>query len=191
MNGYQDTLYAHSNRQYYRQGTIQGTIDFIFADASAVFQACKIIVRKPLENQVCTVTAQGRKNLTSKGALVLQGCTITAEPGYMATDPMPNPTLAAHGKSTQRTIIMQSFININIVPEGWLSWAGTFGLDTCYFGEFDNNGPGANTGRRVRWNGIKKISPQKAYGYTPGRYIQGDLWIKATGVPYDSGMMVS
>ncbi|KAJ0825495.1 putative pectinesterase [Helianthus annuus] len=77
MNGYQDTLYAHSNCQFYRPCTITGTIDFIFGDASAIFQDCKMIVRKPLDNQVCTVTAQGRTNRTSKGALVLQGCTIT------------------------------------------------------------------------------------------------------------------
>ncbi|KAM0002658.1 putative pectinesterase [Helianthus debilis subsp. tardiflorus] len=57
MNGYQDTQYAHSNRQFYRQCTITGTIDFIFGDASAVFQACKMIVRKLLDNQECTVTA--------------------------------------------------------------------------------------------------------------------------------------
>ncbi|XP_021971229.1 pectinesterase-like [Helianthus annuus] len=77
MNGYQDTLYAHSNSQFYPQCTITGTIDFIFGNASAVFQDCKMIVRKPLDNQVCTMTAQGRTNRTSKGALVLQGCTIT------------------------------------------------------------------------------------------------------------------
>ncbi|KAJ0667040.1 putative pectinesterase [Helianthus annuus] len=73
----QDTLYAHSKHQFYRPCTITGTIDFIFGDASAVFQDCKMIVWKPLDNQVCTVTAQGRTNRTSKGALVLQGCTIT------------------------------------------------------------------------------------------------------------------
>ncbi|KAI3812157.1 hypothetical protein L1987_16863 [Smallanthus sonchifolius] len=93
MDGYQDTLYAHSNRQFYRQCTITGTIDFIFGDVSAVFQCCKMIVRKPLDNQVCTVTAQGRKNHTSKGAFILQGCTITAEAAYMTTKPMPKSYL--------------------------------------------------------------------------------------------------
>ncbi|KAM0002657.1 putative pectinesterase [Helianthus debilis subsp. tardiflorus] len=78
---------------------------------------------------------------------------------------------------------MQSFIDINIAPEGWLPWAGTFGLDTCYFGECNNTGPGANTGQRVSWIGIKKISPQQAHSFTQGRYIQGDLWIKVNWYP--------
>lgn len=189
MDGYQDTLYAHSYRQFYRQCTITGTIDFVFGDAAAVFQDCKMIVRKPLDNQACMVTAQGRKDRNSKGVLVLEGCTITAEPAYMATNPMPKSYLGRPWKDYSRTIIMQSFIDRNIVPEGWSPWAGNFGLDTCYYGEFNNKGPGANTAQRVTWKGIKKISPQEAGSWTPGKYMLGDLWIKASGVPYDPGMM--
>ncbi|XP_071703064.1 pectinesterase-like [Rutidosis leptorrhynchoides] len=189
MDGYQDTLYAHSYRQFYRQCTITGTIDFIFGDAAAVFQDCKMIVRKPLDNQACMVTAQGRKDRNSKGILVLDGCKILAEPAYMATNPLPKSYLGRPWKEYSRTIIMQSFIDKHIAPEGWSPWAGTFGLDTCYYGELNNKGPGANTAQRVKWKGIKKISPQEASKYTPGKYMLGDLWIKATGVPYEPDMM--
>nr|XP_043608646.1 pectinesterase [Erigeron canadensis] len=189
MDGYQDTLYAHAYRQFYRQCTITGTIDFVFGDAAAIFQDCKMIVRKPLDNQACMVTAQGRKDRNSKGALILEGCTITAEPAYMATQPMPKSYLGRPWKEYSRTIIMQSFIDRHIVPDGWSPWLGTFGLDTCYYGEFNNRGPGANTAQRVKWKGIKKISLQEATSYTPGKFLLGDLWVKATGVPYNPGMM--
>nr|XP_043639755.1 pectinesterase-like [Erigeron canadensis] len=190
IDGYQDALYAESQRQFYRHCTIRGTVDFIFGDAQAVFQDCKIIVRKPLENQVCVVTAQGRSNPTSKGALIIQGCTITAEPAYMATNPMPKSYLGRPWGIYSTTIIMQSFIDRNIDPEGWSPWDETrAGLDTCHYAEFDNRGPGANTAQRVNGKGIKKISPQEADSYTPGKYINGGLWIKPARVPYDPGMM--
>ncbi|KAL4570345.1 hypothetical protein LXL04_025997 [Taraxacum kok-saghyz] len=188
IDGYQDTLYTHAYRQFYRQCTIRGTVDFIFGNAAAIFQDCTIIVRKPLSNE-CVVTAQGRKDRHSHGGLILQNCTITGDPNYLATNPRPRTYLGRPWKLYSRTIIMESFIDRIIAPEGWAPWAGRFGLDTCYFGEFKNRGPGSNTAQRVRWRGIKKISPKEADGYTPGKYIQGDLWIKETGVPYSSGMM--
>ncbi|KAH9306465.1 hypothetical protein KI387_010869, partial [Taxus chinensis] len=40
IKGYQDTLYAHSLCQFYRECQIYGTVDFIFGDAAAVFQKC-------------------------------------------------------------------------------------------------------------------------------------------------------
>lgn len=189
MDGYQDTLYTHSYRQFYRQCNISGTIDFIFGNAAAVFQDCKMIVRKPMSNQACMVTAQGRKDQHSVGGLVLDGCTITAEPDFMSAQPMPKSYLGRPWKEFSRTIIMQSFIDKNIDPEGWAPWTGTFGQDTCYYAEFNNKGPGANTARRVKWKGIRRMSQQEAASFAPGTYIQGDTWIKGSSVPYDSGLM--
>lgn len=38
MEGYQDTLYAHTYCQFYRNCVVSGTIDFIFGDATAIIQ---------------------------------------------------------------------------------------------------------------------------------------------------------
>ncbi|CAK9145602.1 unnamed protein product [Ilex paraguariensis] len=189
MDGYQDTLYAHSYRQFYRDCTITGTIDFIFGDAASVFQNCKMIVKKPMDNQACMVTAQGRKDKRGLGAIVLQNCYITAEPAFIAAKGQFQSYLGRPWKEFSRTIVMQSFIDSTIDPTGWAPWVGTFGLDTCFYAEFNNRGPGAGLASRVTWKGIKKITPQEAMGFTPGQYIEGDSWIKPTGIPYDSGMM--
>ncbi|KAK7355917.1 hypothetical protein VNO80_15181 [Phaseolus coccineus] len=58
--GYQYSLYTHTMRQFYRECRISGTVDFIFGDATAIFQNCIIEVRKGLPNQKNTITAQGR-----------------------------------------------------------------------------------------------------------------------------------
>ena len=189
MDAYQDTLYTHSYRQFYRGCTISGTIDFIFGDAAAVFQNCKMVVRKPLDNQACMVTAQGRKDHRGTGGLILQNCTITGEPAVLAAKPAIKSYLGRPWKEFSRTIIMQSFIDSNIAPEGWSPWAGTFGLDTLYYAEYANRGPGATSAQRVTWKGMKKISAQEAQSYTAAKFIEGDLWVKPTGVPYESGML--
>ncbi len=59
VNGYQDSLYAHSLRQFYRDTTIMGTVDFVFGNAAAVFQDCTILVRAGAPGSTTsTITAQ-------------------------------------------------------------------------------------------------------------------------------------
>ncbi|KAL3626547.1 hypothetical protein CASFOL_030096 [Castilleja foliolosa] len=189
MDGYQDTLYAHAYRHYYRDCVITGTIDFIFGDAVAVFQKCRLVVRKPMDNQACMVTAQGRKDKRSVGITVVQNCDIVAEPAFVETKPKLDAYLGRPWKEYSRTIIMESNIDAFIAPEGWSPWMGSFALDTLYYGEYQNRGPGSNMEKRVKWKGIKKITPQLAKSFTPEVVFAGDEWVKTSGFPYVAGFM--
>ncbi|KAF8392671.1 hypothetical protein HHK36_023020 [Tetracentron sinense] len=189
MDGYQDTLYTHTHRQFYTGCTISGTIDFIFGDAAVIFQNCKMVVRKPLENQQCIVTAQGRKDKREPTGIVLQGCTISADPLYIPLKKTTRSFLGRPWKEYSRTIIMDTQIDDLIQPEGWLPWMGDFALNTCFYAEYKNKGPGAALTKRVKWPGIKKLTPNQVLEFTAGRFIQGDSWVKTTGVPYTSGLL--
>ncbi|GAB2220193.1 hypothetical protein Drorol1_Dr00007836 [Drosera rotundifolia] len=190
FDGYQDTLYAVRSRQFYRDCTISGTIDFIFGDALAVFQNCKLVIRKPLDNQQCMVTAQGRTVPDSSGATVLQNCTITAEPAYYPARMKNKAFLGRPWKMYSRTIVMQSYIDNAIAPEGWTPWVGTFGLDTLFYAEYGNRGPGAVETERVKWPGIKHLTPGQVSQFTPGKFFtSADAWIKSTGCPYTPDMV--
>ncbi|KDP27833.1 hypothetical protein JCGZ_18913 [Jatropha curcas] len=189
MDGYQDTLYAHTHRQFYRDCTITGTIDFIFGDAAAVFQNCKIVVRKPLENQNCIVTAQGRNESREATGFVLQNCNITADREYYPVRFENKAYLGRPWKEYSRTVYMQCQIDDLIDPKGWLPWMGSFALDTLSYSEYENRGPGSVTKDRVTWKGIKKLSAQDADAFTVAKFIGGDLWIPDTGISYASGMM--
>lgn len=184
FEGFQDTLYAQTHRQFYRDCIISGTIDFIFGDASAVFQNCEMVIRKPLDNQQNIVTAQGRIDKQENTGFVLQKCVIK---GDVALLPTTKNYLGRPWKEYSRTIIMETEIGALIQPDGWLPWEGDFALNTLYYGEFNNNGAGANTNARVKWIGRKDINRDEAITYTVDPFLQGS-WINGTGVPAQLGL---
>ncbi|KAL1211746.1 putative pectinesterase/pectinesterase inhibitor 21 [Cardamine amara subsp. amara] len=189
FDGYQDTLYTHSHRQFFRDCTISGTIDFVFGDAAAVFQNCTLLVRKPLANQACPITAHGRKDPREPTGYVFQGCTISGEPDYLAVKATSKAYLGRPWKEYSRTIIMNTFIPDFVQPQGWQPWLGDFGLKTLFYSEVQNTGPGSALANRVTWAGIKTLSEEEIVKFTPALYIQGDTWIPGKGVPYTPGLL--
>lgn len=189
IDGYQDTLYTHSHRQFYRDCTISGTIDFVFGNAITVLQNCKLIVNKPLNNQQCIVTAQGRTEHREVSGMVLQNCTISGAPDYLPVKATSKTHLGRPWKRYSRTIIMQSQLDDIVTPEGWMPWQGTFALDTLWYAEFKNRGPGAVQTNRVKWKGIQQINDAQAKEFTAGVFLRGDEWIPSSGVPYIAGMV--
>ncbi|KAK9142113.1 hypothetical protein Syun_011513 [Stephania yunnanensis] len=142
IRGYQDTLYAHSLRQFYRECVITGTVDFIFGNGAVVIQNCQIIARKPLPQQKNSITAQGRKDPNQNTGFSIQFCNITGDSDLLA---LPNSTATYLGrpwKEYSKTVIMQSYMSNVIRSEGWLEWQGNFALDTLFYGEYMNYGPG-------------------------------------------------
>ncbi|KAG6530754.1 hypothetical protein ZIOFF_004512 [Zingiber officinale] len=182
LDGYQDTLYVHTHRQFYRECTITGTIDFIFGDSASIFQNCLILARKPMDNQQNIVTAQGRKDRRSTGGIILHNCTISADPEYYPfRDKLPT-FLGRPWKEYSRTFVMQSQLDDLINPKGWLPWLGDFGLDTCFYTEIDNRGPGADKSQRATWRGVKNVDLIHAQKFTVERFIQGKTWLPQTGL---------
>nr|CAD1826546.1 unnamed protein product [Ananas comosus var. bracteatus] len=189
FEGYQDTLYVYSQRQFYRNCDIYGTVDFIFGDAAVVFQSCNIFVRKPLANQENTVTAQGRSDPNENTGISIYGSVITAASDLKPVQGAFKTYLGRPWREYSRTVVMKTSLDSLIDPAGWLEWSGSFALRTLYYGEYMNSGPGAGTARRVKWPGYHVITSAAVAGeFTAGRFLNGDSWIPATGVPYTSGL---
>ncbi|KAK2992576.1 hypothetical protein RJ640_009186, partial [Escallonia rubra] len=183
IRGYQDTLYAHSQRQFYRECQITGTVDFIFGDGTVVFQNCQILARKGLPSQKNTITAQGRKEPTEPSGFAFQFSNISVEPDVLASLNTTVTYLGRPWKLYSRTIIMQSYISNAIRPEGWLEWNGSFALDSLFYGEYMNYGPGAGLGNRVKWPGFHAINDSAlANSFTVAQFILGNSWLPPTGV---------
>jgi len=184
MDGYQDTLYVQAHRQFYRNCVISGTVDFIFGDSATVIQNSLIIVRKPMDGQLNTVTAQGRKDKNEPRALVIHNCRIVPEQILFPLRFKIQTYLGRPWKEYARTVIMETTLADFINPAGYYPWAGNFALETCSYLEYGNRGPGANTNRRVKWKGVRLINRSEALQYTPNNFLHAFLWLKDAGVPY-------
>ncbi|KAL6629516.1 hypothetical protein ACP70R_029281 [Stipagrostis hirtigluma subsp. patula] len=196
--GYQDTLYAHSSRQFYRGCDVYGTVDFVFGNAAAVLQRCNLWARAPLPGQKNTVTAQNRREPCQVTGLVIHACRVVPMPvPHLAPSPAPDhappmaPTyLGRPWRRYSRVVVMMSYIGEHVAPRGWLEWnASTYALDTLYYGEYMNYGPGAAVDGRVPWRGHRVISDTaEAERFTVARFIAGASWLPATGVSFVAGL---
>ena len=185
FDAYQDTLYAHSNRQFYRDCDILGTIDFIFGNAAVVFQSCNIQPRQPLPNQFNTITAQGKKDPNQNTGISIQKCSLTAPGNLTAKTYLGRPW-----KEYSTTVIMQSDIGAFLDPVGWKEWvANVDPPSSIFYAEYHNSGPGSSVDQRVKWAGFRPtLSDVDAAKFTVGAFIQGEDWLSDATVTYQPAL---
>ncbi|PWA59367.1 pectinesterase, catalytic [Artemisia annua] len=184
FEGYQDTLYISSNRQFYQQCNIYGTVDFIFGNAAAVLQNCNIYARDP-PNKTITLTAQARTDPNQNTGISIQNCRVMAASNLNGV----KTYLGRPWRQYSRTVFLKTYLDGIVNPAGWLPWSGNFALNTLYYGEYMNTGPGSSTADRVKWKGYHVItSAAEAGKFTPGNFIAGGSWIPKTGVPCTLGL---
>ncbi|XP_075656414.1 putative pectinesterase/pectinesterase inhibitor 51 [Castanea sativa] len=181
--GNQDTLYAHSLRQFYKSCRIRGNVDFIFGNSASFFQDCQILVAPrqidPEKGETNAVTAHGRTDPGQSTGFVFHNCSINGTEEYMKLY-HSNPTvhknfLGRPWKQYSRTVFIQCNIGNLVSPLGWLPWDADFGLKTLYYGESGNSGLGSTTSQRVNWS--SQIPAQHIDTYSVENFIQGDQWI--------------
>ncbi|WP_162053320.1 pectinesterase family protein [Pontibacter pamirensis] len=163
--GNQDTLYAgvDNSRQYYKDCYIEGTTDFIFGPATAVFDNCTIHCKK---NSYITAasTPQGQEY-----GFVFLNCTITA------SDEAPNVYLGRPWRSYAKTVFINTTLGDHIRPEGWHNWNKPEAQKTTLYAEYKSKGPGASPKTRVAWS--KQLTAREAKQYKAEQVLsQGDGW---------------
>ncbi|KAI5444581.1 pectinesterase 2.2 isoform X1 [Lathyrus oleraceus] len=191
IDAFQDTLYAHSNRQFYRDSFITGTVDFIFGNAGVVFQKSKLVARKPMSKQKNMVTVQGREDPNQNTATSIQQCNVIPSSDLKPVQGSIKTYLGRPWKKYSRTVMLQSVVDSHIDPAGWAEWdaASKDFLQTLYYGEYLNSGAGAGTSKRVTWPGYHIIkTAAEASKFTVTQLIQGNVWLKNTGVAFIEGL---
>ncbi|KAL5061927.1 hypothetical protein RYX36_023664 [Vicia faba] len=184
IDAYQDSLYVHSNRQFYRECNIYGTVDFIFGNSATVLQNCNILPKQPMQGQQNTITAQGKTDPNMNTGLSIQNCNISPFGDLSSV----KTYLGRPWKNYSTTVFMQSNLGSFISPNGWLPWIGDSAPDTIFYAEFQNIGAGASTKNRVKWKGLKSITNKEAKKFTVKSFLNGDKWIRASGATFKSSL---
>ena len=84
---------------------------------------------------------------------------------------------------------MQSYLDGVVDPKGWTEWPGK-PVDVLYYAEYENRGSGADTSKRVKWQGYHVPKDSKeAEGFTVAKFIYGNSWLPETGVPCRAGLL--
>jgi len=141
-----------------------------------------------MANQKNAITAQGRTDPNQNTGISIQNCRIEAADDLAEDLNSTKNYLGRPWKVYSRTVYLQSYIGDLIQPSGWLEWNGTVGLDTLFYGEFDNYGPGALTHNRVQWHGYNLMTPSQAWNFTVLNFTLGNTWLPDTDVPYTEGL---
>lgn len=157
--GNQDTLYAAGNdsRQCFQKCIIEGTTDFIFGAATALFEEC-ILHSKSNSYITAASTPDGK----SYGYVFLR-CRLTADEGVTAV------YLGRPWRDFARTVFLQCEMGHHIVPEGWSNWSGTARDKTAFYAEYQNSGTGASSAGRVPWS--RQLTKREARSYTPEKIL--------------------
>jgi len=155
--GNQDTLYAAkvNSRQYYLNCHIEGTTDFIFGEATVVFQSCSV---KSLANSYITTAAT---SAGQKFGFVFFNCKLIAAEG------IDKVFLGRPWRPDAKTVFIKTEMGAHIAPEGWHPWRGDDMFPdkekTAYYAEYQNMGAGARTSKRVGWSKQLTDKEMKAY----------------------------
>lgn len=152
--GNQDTLYAakESSRQYYDGCYIEGTTDFIFGAATAVFQNCTI---KSLTNSYITAAST---TPVQKFGYVFMRCELIADTAATKV------YLGRPWRPYAKTVFIETEMGAHILPVGWNNWNNPENEKTALYAEYKSTGPGANAGQRVKWS--KQLSSNEASEYS-------------------------
>lgn len=184
FDSFQDTLYAHNYRQYYRDCQIFGTVDFIFGNSFAVFQNCRLLAKKStIPSQSNIYTAQGRTDRAQGTGLSFQSCVFDATGDLQKSQKDFKTFLGRPWKPYSTAILLRCTIQGHVDPQGWMPWnASDYGLKTSYFGEFQSSGAGGKSTARVPWS--KQItSLTEANKFQAGKFIQGNQWVPFSTYP--------
>ncbi len=157
--GNQDTIFTggRNSRLYFADCYIEGTTDFIFGPATALFEDCTIYSKRD-----SYITAASTPQDVEVG-YVFNRCHIKGAPGVKKV------YLGRPWRPYAFTMFVDCEIDGHVTPAGWDNWRDPENEKTARYGEYGSTGAGAAAEGRVGW--AMKPDAGDARRYTDPAYI--------------------
>ncbi len=161
MTGFQDVLFLSGSgvKHYFEDCYIEGTTDFIFGAATAVFKNCLIHSKKNSH-----VTAASTNSIIPYGFVFID-CKLTADSNINKV------SLGRPWTPTASVTYINCWMDKHIIPEGWNNWRNPANETTARYAEYGSTGPGGDRSKRVPW--AKQLTEDEVKKFTI-RNILGD-----------------
>lgn len=167
ITGNQDTLYASGRnaRNLFDNCYIEGTVDFIFGAATALFRNCHIHAKS---DSYLTAASTAIDNPVG---YVFHKCKITAAPE------VKNVHLGRTWRPYASTYFIECELPSAINPKGWHNWGKAENETTARYGEYKCTGSGADETNRVGWR--RQLTQEDALRLTDPNMIftRNSVWI--------------
>jgi pectinesterase len=152
--GFQDVLFCSgpASRQYYKDCYIEGTTDFIFGPATAIFQNCHIHSKKKSH-----VTAASTPREVKYG-FVFFDCKLTADDG------LKDISLGRPWTPFASVTYINCELGAHISNAGWDNWKNPANEQSARYAEYKSKGPGSKPDGRVKW--IRQLTDDEVKKYT-------------------------
>ena len=163
--GYQDTLFANWGRQYYVDTYIAGAVDYIFGNATAVFDHSEIHSIAP-----GYVTAQSRLATDESTGFVIRNSRITTENLEDRKVSLGRPW-----RPYARVVYLNTEMDAGIALEGFTLWRRGDDPSTMLYAEYKSSGAGSSPSSRAPF--VKQLTDAQAKRFAPGIFLRGsDHW---------------
>jgi pectinesterase len=160
--GFQDTIYTNGKgtREYYKDCYIEGTTDFIFGAATALFENCHLFCKKGGSY----ISAASTLDTTKYGYVFIR-CKIDG------SAPDNSFALGRPWRPYAKVVYLYCDLGKVVLAAGWDNWRNSENEKTAYYAEYKNTGEGYQPEKRVSWS--HQLTDDEAKAYTQELILNG------------------
>lgn len=158
--GGQDTVLTNANggRNYFKSCYIDGTVDFIFGGARAVFDSCVIYAKTRSAAGNSYITAANTQSTEAYG-YVFRDCKIPANRGttvyYLGRPWQNDASTALASKSRTKVQFLNTKMSASVRTDGWSTWDAGTDTTLITYAEYKSqkmDGTLLDVSQRVSWS---------------------------------------